>query len=311
MSGTIITKYRPRDFDEVLGHEAIMGSLQRAIASDTTRPHAYLLTGSGGLGKTTLARIIAKHLGADVHEIDAASNNGIDDMRALIDLGSHMSLTGDGRRMFIIDECHGLSKNAWQSILKMVEEPPEHLFIALCTTELAKVPATIKQRCFHAPLKPLGPNDIGDLVAAVADAENWDVPRDVQQAVVQAAGGSPRAALSMLQSVNGAQSRDEVKRIIELQGESEPLLEIARMLVQGVGDWTRYREQLIKVDNEAWEGAPEMLGGYIISVMEKAETAQKAEKAWGLLEALLFPANSYHRKAAFYAALGRMLFVKT
>jgi DNA polymerase-3 subunit gamma/tau len=154
MSLPLVIKYRPKSFEEVIGHEDMLMALLRAISSDTC-PHSFLFTGVSGLGKTTLARITAMELQADPLEIDAASNNGVDATRGLVELGQHMSMVGDGRRAIIIDECHTLSKQAWQPLLKLLEEPPDHLYIMLCTTELEKVPDTIRNRCFHVVLKPL------------------------------------------------------------------------------------------------------------------------------------------------------------
>src|SRR5262245_52904479 len=112
-----------------MGHQGAVAALQRVLASDTC-PHSFLLTGASGVGKTTLARIIADALGAEVLEIDAASNTGVDATKSLIELGQHRSLHGKARKMFILDEAHALSKSSWQALLKTIEEPPGHLYFA-------------------------------------------------------------------------------------------------------------------------------------------------------------------------------------
>lgn len=300
----IIVKYRPAAFDEMVGHAAVLDPLRRAIAGNTT-PHAYLFTGGAGLGKTTLARIVASAVGAEALEIDAASNNGVDDMRQLVEMGNHMALTGAGKRLFIIDECHALSKPAWQAILKIVEEPPAHLFIALCTTELSKVPETIVSRCYHTALRGLKPDELGDLLQVVAELEGWQVLPDVLQAVVQAAGGSPRKGLSMLQAVHDAPSRDEVKRIITLMDEGDPLFDLCKLIIDGKG-WAPLQKALGALEDADFEHAGTMAGRFLISCMQKARSETEARRAWSLLDALLFPAETFDRKASFYAAIGRM-----
>ena len=303
----IIVKYRPAQFGELIGNEAINAALLRALSSETSRPHAFLFTGPSGIGKTTTARIVATHIGAEVIEIDAASNNGVDAMRALVDVGQHMSLSGAGTRMFIIDEAHALTKPAWQAILKLLEEPPPHLYIALCTTEANKVPDTINTRCYHVALRALKPAEIEDLLILVAELEGWTVAPDVMQAVVQAATGQPRKALSILQSVWDAPSRDEVRRIINLMDASDPLIAVCQHLLAGKKSWKIIGEQLQRLDIDDFEEASIAAGRYIMGAMTNARDENDARRAWLLLEALLFPANSWDKKAVFIAAVGRMI----
>lgn len=303
----ITTKYRPAAFEDLIGNDAINSALQRAVDSETTRPHAYLFTGPSGIGKTTSARIVANHMQAEILEIDAASNNGVDAMRMLVDVGNHMSLAGSGTRMFIIDECHALSKNAWQAILKLLEEPPAHLYIALCTTELSKVPETIITRCYHAALRPLKPNEIEMLVSVVADLEGWTVHNDVVQAVVQAATGQPRKALSILQAVHDAPSREEVRRIITLIDASDPLVALCQHLLSGKKSWKIVRELLEKLDVDDFEEASISAGRYILNALIRTDNPEQARDRWQLLEALVYPTTTFDKKLAFMAAVGRML----
>lgn len=303
----LVTKYRPASFPEIIGHEAVITALQRALDQEESRPHAYLLTGPSGIGKTTTARIIADHLGAEVIEIDAASNSGVDAMRELVDLGNHMSLSGSGTRMFIIDECHTLSKSAWQAILKLLEEPPAHLYLTLCTTEFHKVPETIVTRCYHVALRPLKNAEIEDLLVAIADLEGWTVNNDVLQTVVTAATGQPRKAISILQVAHDAPNKEEVRRIVNLQDASDPLIALCQYLLSGKRGWKIIKDYLSRLEGADFDEASIACGRYIVGAMTRADTEEGAKLAWRLLDALVFPTSTFDRKSAFMAAIGRAL----
>src|SRR5262249_31424325 len=166
-------RYRSRDFDEIIGQEPIARTLQNAIKTNRVA-HAYLFCGTRGVGKTSMARIFAKALNAtddlkeqeaigeailrgddlDVIEIDAASNRGIDSARDLI-AGAGLSPTRSPYKIYIIDEVHQLTKEAFNALLKTMEEPPAHVKFILCTTEAQKVPATIQSRCQRFDFRPI------------------------------------------------------------------------------------------------------------------------------------------------------------
>lgn len=302
----IITKYRPAAWEEVLGHEVAVGSLKRTLAS-ASRPHAYLFSGPTGTGKTTLARIIGSVLEADINEIDAASNSGVDAMRQVVELSQYMSMTGAGRRLLLIDECHRLSRPAFDAILKLLEEPPEHLYLALCTTELQRVPPTIVGRCYHVILNPLKPAEIEELLSVVCDLEGWQVNKDICQLVVQSADGSPRNALSIMQKVHDLRSRDEAKRVLAIIEAGDPLIELLQHLIVGKSSWIRIRSIMERIEEDVWEGAGIIAGRYIMGALLRAEDEKAARRIWQLLDALVFPAETYDKKAAFVAAIGRMM----
>src|SRR5574343_274356 len=144
----LYTKYRPNNFDEVLGQDHIVNAVRGAISAGKVS-HAYLLSGPRGTGKTTIARIIARELGTsvnDIYEMDAASNRKIEDARDIRE--SVRTMPFDSKyKVYILDEVHMLTKEAWNALLKTLEEPPEYVVFILATTELSKVPETIISRC--------------------------------------------------------------------------------------------------------------------------------------------------------------------
>jgi DNA polymerase-3 subunit gamma/tau len=306
-SAPLITKYRPENWDEFVGNEEAIHALKRVLATASARPHAYLFTGPSGIGKTTAARIVAKHFQADVQEIDAASNSGVDAMRSLVEFSQYMGMGGTGERLLIIDEAHALSKPAWQAILKLLEEPPVHLYLALCTTELVKVPETIQTRCYHTVLRPIKAPEMEDLLEAICGAEGWVVNKDVFALAIQAATGQPRKALSILQSIHDAPSRDEAKRIISLQEASDPMIELLQHLISGKRSWTIVSGCLRKIEADSFEEASIIAGRYIAGALLNCDDEKRASRIWQLLEALFFPAETWDKRTAFTAAIGRMI----
>lgn len=217
---TLYRKYRPETFAEVKEQDHIVSVLQGAIKKEAI-PHALLFAGSRGTGKTTLARIFAREIGTtsmDLYEIDAASNRGIDDIRELRE-AVHTLPYESPYKVYIIDEVHMLTKDAFNALLKTLEEPPAHVVFILATTEEDKVLDTIRSRCqtfqFRAPTKAV----LAEHLQSVAQNEQFTLKGDAAELIAIAADGSFRDALSILQKVilasgDAAGSADEVAEII-------------------------------------------------------------------------------------------------
>ena len=195
-------KYRPLNFSEVIGQDHIVKAISGALSSDKVA-HAYLLCGPRGTGKTTIARIIARELGTspnDIYELDAASNRGIDDVRYIRD--SVHTLPFDSQfKIYILDEVHMFTKDAWNALLKTIEEPPKHVIFILATTELDKVPETIVSRCQSFVLKKPTDAILATVVKNVAKKEGYELKEDGALLIALLADGAFRDALGTLQKV--------------------------------------------------------------------------------------------------------------
>lgn len=233
-------KYRPRTFEEVVGQEHITQTLRRQVA-DGTLSHAYLFTGTRGTGKTTCAKILAKAVNCrsphdgdpcnkcdacvgldsgailDVVELDAASNNGVDYIRALREEAVYTPGSVK-KRVYIIDEVHMLSASSFNALLKIMEEPPEHLMFILATTELHKVPATIKSRCQQFAFKRILPGDIEGRLAWVAQQEKIDLTPGGAALLARLAEGGMRDALSLLDQCRAGSGTVDEPAIIQALG---------------------------------------------------------------------------------------------
>jgi len=137
----LITRYRPISFNEVVGNTEIIKALADAVHSESC-PHDYLFTGCAGIGKTSLARIIAKEINASINEVDAASHSSVEDTRLIVEASGFTSIMLQQNKMYIIDECHNLSRKAWEPLLKLIEDPPSSVFVSLCTTDPKNIPDT-------------------------------------------------------------------------------------------------------------------------------------------------------------------------
>jgi DNA polymerase-3 subunit gamma/tau len=205
--------HRPGKFSEVIGQDAIVTALKDSIENGRIA-HAYLFSGSRGTGKTTTARIFAKAVKAaddDIYEIDAASNRGIDDIRSLREHVSVLPFTSP-YKVYIIDEVHMLSKDAWNALLKTLEEPPKHVIFILATTELDKVPETIISRCQTFTFKKPSREILRQEITRVAKKEGFEIDAGAGDLLALLGDGSFRDALGMLEKVLAGTSGKKIAR---------------------------------------------------------------------------------------------------
>ncbi|WP_440613461.1 DNA polymerase III subunit gamma/tau [Candidatus Pelagibacter sp. HIMB1748] len=277
-SKVLALKYRPQIFDDLIGQEVVAETIINSIKADKV-PNAYLFTGIRGIGKTTTARIVAKALNCsnsiekmcidnlcencqsiansshiDVLEMDAASKTGIDDVRDLIEF-SRYGPTSAKYKIFIIDEVHMLSKQAFNALLKTLEEPPSYLKFIFATTEIKKIPITVVSRCQRFDLSRIKSSELLDFIKKIKDKENGKVTDDALKLIVKISEGSVRDALSLLdrallsldndkeldlnsaQKIFGYFDKSQLIDLFELilRGEEEKVIKIYRKIYdQGV-----------------------------------------------------------------------------
>lgn len=212
-------KYRPLDFDQVVGQDHIVKVLKGSLELGKIG-HAYLFSGPRGTGKTTTARIFAKELGCsanDIIEIDAASNRGIDDIRSLRDAVHSLPFESE-KKMYIIDEVHMLTKEAFNALLKTLEEPPAHVVFILATTELHKVLPTIISRCQSFVFKSPQRKTLMEMIKGIVEKEGYDIDQASLELIALLGNGSFRDTQGVLQKIMSYSkdmmiSRDEVELV--------------------------------------------------------------------------------------------------
>ena len=260
-SKVLALKYRPSTFDDLIGQEVVAETIVNSIKANKI-PNAYLFTGIRGIGKTTTARIVAKSLNClnginnlckdklcdncnaisnsshiDVLEMDAASKTGVDDVRDLIEF-SRYGPTSSKYKIFIIDEVHMLSKQAFNALLKTLEEPPEYLKFIFATTEIKKIPITVVSRCQRFDLSRIKSSKLFEFLKKIKDKENGKATDDALKLIVKISEGSVRDALSLLDrgliSLDQSKELDlnEAQKIFGYFDKSK-LIEIVRLILKG------------------------------------------------------------------------------
>ena len=298
MYQALYRKWRPRSFDDVVGQKHITETLKRQVQAGRLT-HAYLFTGTRGTGKTTCAKILARavncknpqegnpcnHCAActgiengsilDVVELDAASNNRVDDVRAMLEEAAYTPATV-AKRVYIIDEVHMLSPQAFNALLQILEEPPEHLMFILATTELHKVPATIKSRCQQFAFKRIQAEEIAGRLRYVSEQEGIQLTQEGAALIARLADGGMRDALSLLDQCVGAGGPVDQDRVFQVLGLAGNLQTVGLLEEIAAGNLPGALERLSKL----YTGGKEMsaLAGELSALLRDLLVSKSAPK---------------------------------
>ena len=309
---SLIVKYRPAKFSEVVGQKDVVASFRAALEDGTS--HAFLFAGPAGVGKTTLARLGAKFLGtsrANLIEVDAATYSGVDDMRALTAPLAYRALGKDNTKSLIVDEAQAISRAGWQSLLKMVEEPPSWVTWFFCTTDPAKVPESIMSRCSVYNLKPLRPTELVDYLNDIVQAEGFNTDRQIVDLCAKKAEGSPRRALSYLAVCYAAEDRAEAASLISVAEAKQDGLPyaLARAIADG-WSWSKVQPilQAMREGDENPETVRKTVQAYFTTAVLGAKDEKAACRAFAVLDHFSEPFNSADGVTPVVTAVGRVLF---
>lgn len=309
----LAVKYRPSTFREFLGNQQIVGSIKTGLASNN-RPRAYLLIGPSGVGKTTLARLIAKQMDVperNLIEIDATRCGKVEDVREIVDIVAHHGLIG-GELFVIIDECHMLTRFAWQVFLKPIEEAGQGVYWVLCTTEEDKVPNTIKTRCQTYRLAAMGDDLMQKMLDRVADAEQMAVSDKVVDYIIDQSVGSPRQALQYLNMLRECTRVLDAKQIISHAEAGDKEYELIKTICSGRGmEWRR----VLRLLNDATkkpgfhpEGFRINLVNYAAKVLIGTTNERDALHLLSVIDNFSSPFMTSEKHAPLLLALGSMVF---
>lgn len=242
------TTYRPKTLDDFFGNEAIVESLKSVLERKKDRPHTFLFSGPSGCGKTTLARILKHELKCedmDFYIYNSANTRGIDTIREINEKKSFSPMNGEVK-IYILEEAAGLTTQAQESMLDMIEQPPSHVFFILCTTEPEKLKVTIKRRCHHYEVQPLFRNEMKKLMNTILEREDKEIEKSIFDKIISLANGSAGIALKMLDSIIDMDDEEQMLDTLESSTmKEEEVISLCRELVK----------------NRSWKKVSKILGG--------------------------------------------------
>jgi len=275
-------KYRPNTFDEVIGNAELIATLKGVLRNPGDCPHSFLFHGPTGCGKTTLGRIVANALGAvggDLREVDSADFRGIDTVRDIRKQSQYRPLEGNCR-VWILDECHKMSNDAQNALLKALEDTPSHVYFILCTTDPQKLISTIRGRCAQFQVRPLSDTDMMKLLRRVVKGEGASLSKKIYERIIEDAQGHPRNALQVLAQVLVV---DEEARLVVAQRSAEnesQTIELCRALLANGPSWAKIASILndLKEQHLDPEGIRRAVIGYCQAVLLKSSRNDAAAR---------------------------------
>lgn len=281
-------KYRPKDFNFVIGQDTVINSLYDLITKNTHK--SIILHGPGGVGKTTLARIVAEKFNCvDIREINCAKYSGKDDMNELTDAIQYRSLSG-GNIAFILDEVDAISTAAWKNLKKPLEEPPTGVYWLLCTAEIKKIPNQILTRCASFQLNPVKANNIYKLLEEIVKLEGFKTDLAVLGIISENCNGSPRQALSLLSQCYNLTQQEATELISGFsETQNKEIIDLCRGLAKFSLDYPGVVDILKRIESCNAESVRRVILAYFEKVVLDKKSIQEASPYLRILELFQYP----------------------
>jgi DNA polymerase-3 subunit gamma/tau len=269
-TGILPIKYRPPTFEEFFGNEGLISTLKKILKRPmATMPHSFLLYGPPGTGKTTLARIIRHELKCsnyDYHELNAADLRKIDDIRAVLSEAPLAPLKGK-IKIYYWDEAHQLLTHSKDAVLKILEEPPNHVFFFLATTESEKIPKTIQQRCTKLQTRLLSPPIAAEHLKSIIKREKiTGITPEILKVIIKASEGSAREALTLLDSIRDNPTEGGIDYLITLSKDTQALCRSVLAVIQERSDWKEAKKIVMAIECDPDQARQHMLN-YLSKVL--------------------------------------------
>ncbi len=288
-------RYRPKDFGDIVGQEQVTKPLQKMVEQNKV-PHAILLCGSKGTGKTTIGRILRRKLKCskwDFIEQNCANKRGIESIREIMSQADLCPMKGK-TKIWLMDEAHMWTSEASNSFLKILEEPPSHVYFILCTTEPQKLIATIRSRCTEFAFKPLSSTHLRSLIEKIAKAEKIELSEEVIDKIIVNSDNSARNALVLLDKIITIADEEEQLEAIQKASTETAAIEIARTLFNPRASWMDMTKVLKSTETEEPESIRWMILGYAKAILLGG--GKMAPRAYDVIQ--IFRDNWYDCKSA-------------
>ena len=300
---------RPHCFEEIIGHKAVVKDVIKQL--DVQNKQCFVFTGPAGCGKTTFASVISKYLLTDnIIEIDAGSTSKAEQVRELVNKARFKGFGENPIKVYIINEVQAFSKASWDAMLDIMENPPEHLYFILTTTEPNKVPKAVTTRCASYNLKPLSKKELDELVDVYLEATGADIEDAFIDVVVDKATGSPRQLIQLLDKASSANSRSELNQLLDEVDEDKTIIELARTLAftKGNGQWAKVQAILKDLKDENPESIRIVVTTYVAGCMLNAKSTADAERLHRILDCFDTPCNPTDKLAPILLSCGYVCF---
>lgn len=284
---SLYLKYRPTDLESVRGNSVVVEALQNMLSKIETCPHVFLLHGGTGCGKTTIGRIIADKLGcsgSDFAEIDSGQFRGIDTVREIRKNCNYKPINGDCR-VWLIDECHKLTNDAQNALLKILEDTPKHVYFILCTTDPQKVISAIKGRSQEFQVNPLSDVQMKGLLRKIVKEEDESLAPEIYDQIIQDSMGHPRKALQILEQVLNVSEEKRLEVSKQAAVTQSQAIELCRVLLKKGAAWKEVASILTGLKDQEPEDIRRMVMGYCQAILLKAEN----DRAGMILEYFVEP----------------------